>query len=230
MDKKAFFKLGLLILLVVTIVILFRATGLNSRMNLGLLKNYIASFGIWAPLVFILIYTIRPLTLFPGTILTIAAAFLFGIFWGTVYATLGATSGAVVAFILARKLGRDALTRFIGGGRFTQFDDNVAQRGLILILILRLVPVIIPSFDAVNFGAGLSKIRFWDFTLGTLLGLIPGTLFLVAISLSAVTPSSPRFWGPLVAWCIFIVCALIYLNYKRKQGWLLLSVPSKNQD
>ncbi|MDI6783225.1 MAG: TVP38/TMEM64 family protein [bacterium] len=222
MDKKAIIQFIILILLLVTIVIIFRVTGLNSRLNLAQLQNYLASFGIWAPVVFLVIYTLRPLVLFPGTILTIVAAFLFGVFWGTVYATLGATFGALVAFGLARKLGRDAVAKFIRG-KFAMFDEKVAENGFLVIFILRLVPVIIPSFDAVNFGAGFSKIRFWDFTFGTLLGLIPGTLFLVAVSIAAVTPSSPRFWLPLVAWSIFIILALIYLNRKRKHGWNLLN-------
>jgi uncharacterized membrane protein YdjX (TVP38/TMEM64 family) len=228
MDKKAILKFIIFILCLITIVILFRVTGLNTWVNLNRLRVYLASFGIWSPVIFLAIYTIRPLVLFPGTILTIVSAFLFGIFWGTVYSTIGATLGAAVAFGLARKLGRDAVSRFIRG-KFAMFDNKIAEQGFIFILILRLVPVLVPSFDAINYGAGFSKIRFWDFTLGTFLGLIPGTLFLVAVSVAAVTPSSPLFWGPLVAWTAFIICALIYLNHRRKQGWNVLSLASKNQ-
>lgn len=229
MDQKAIIKFIIFIVLLVTLVILFRAIGLNSRINLNQLRTYLASFGIWAPVIFLAIYTIRPLVLFPGSLLTIASAFLFGIFWGTVYSTIGATLGAAIAFGLARKLGRDAVAKYIRG-KFVLFDDKIAEQGFIFILVLRLVPVLFPSFDAINYGAGFSKIRFWDFTLGTLLGLIPGTLFLVAVSIAAVTPNSPRFWGPLLAWCGFIIVALIYLNHKRKHGWNILNIPSKNQD
>jgi uncharacterized membrane protein YdjX (TVP38/TMEM64 family) len=229
MDKKAILKFIVFIIILVTIVILFRATGLSKYFNVIHLQQYIISYGIWAPLIFLIIYTLRPLVLFPGTLLTIASAFLFGIFWGTVYSTIGATLGAMVAFGLARKLGRAVVSRFIQG-KIARFDDKVAEQGLIFILILRLVPVLLPSFDAVNYGAGFSKIRFWDFTLGTLFGLIPGTLFLVAVSFAAVAPSSPRFWGPLVAWSAFIIVALIYLNHKRKQGWNIFKLTVKNQN
>lgn len=229
MDKKAILKFILFIIVLITIVILFRASGLSKYFNVVHLQQYILSYGIWAPLMFLIIYTLRPLVLFPGTLLTIASALLFGIFWGTVYSTIGATFGAMVAFGLARKLGRDAVSRFIRG-KIAMFDDKVAEQGFLFIFILRLVPILLPSFDAVNYAAGFSKIRFWDFTFGTLLGLIPGTLFLVAVSVAAVTPSSPRFWGPLVAWSAFIVSALIYLNHKRKQGWNLFHLSEKQQD
>jgi uncharacterized membrane protein YdjX (TVP38/TMEM64 family) len=227
MDKKAILKFILFIIGLVIIVILFRTTGLSKFFNVVHLQHYILSFGIWSPLIFLVIYTLRPIVLFPGTLLTIASAFLFGIFWGTVYSTIGATLGAMVAFGLARKLGRDAASRFIRG-KFALFDDKVAEQGFIFIFILRLVPILLPSFDAVNYGAGFSKIRFWDFTWGTLLGLIPGTLFLVAVSVAAVTPGSPRFWGPLVAWSAFIIVALIYLNHKRKQGWNIFKLTAKH--
>jgi uncharacterized membrane protein YdjX (TVP38/TMEM64 family) len=220
MDKRAITKLILLILLLTVLVILFRATGLSKYFNVNQLQEYIVSFGIWAPLIFLIIYTLRPLILFPGTVLTIVAAVLFGIFWGTVYATLGATFGAAVAFGLARRLGRDAVAR-IFRGKLALFDERIADHGFLVILILRLVPVIIPSFDAVSFAAGLSKIRFWDFTFGTALGLIPGTLFLVAVTGTITTPSSPRFWIPTLLWFIFLILALFYLNHKRKQGWKL---------
>ncbi|MCX7919388.1 MAG: TVP38/TMEM64 family protein [bacterium] len=220
MDKRAITKLILLILGLVLLVILFRATGLSNYFNVTSLQKYIASFGIWSPIMFLLISTIRPLTLFPGTILTIVAGLLFGIFWGTIYATLGATFSAMFAFGLARKLGREAVIRFIPG-RMTQFDEKVATHGFWVILILRLVPVIIPSFYAVNFAAGLSKIRFWDFTFGTALGLIPGTLFLVAVTAAITTPKSPQFWIPILLWILFLIVALSYLNQKRKQGWTL---------
>ncbi|MFB3896762.1 MAG: TVP38/TMEM64 family protein [bacterium] len=229
MDKRAIAKFILFIAVLIILVIVFRATGLSKYFNINQLQNYILSFGIWAPVIFLIIYTVRPVVLFPGTLLTIASAFLFGIFWGTVYSTIGATLGAMVAFGLARKLGRDAVARFIKGN-LAMFDDKVAEQGFIVIFLLRLVPVLLPSFDAVNYGAGFSRIRFWDFTFGTLLGLIPGTLFLVAVSIAAVTPGSPRFWGPLVAWSAFIIIALVYLNHKRKQGWNLFKLTTKSQD
>jgi uncharacterized membrane protein YdjX (TVP38/TMEM64 family) len=45
---------------------------------------------------------------------------------------------------------------------------------------LRVVPV--APFTVVNLVAGASHIRFRDFALGTLLGMIPGTLALVVLS------------------------------------------------
>lgn len=68
-------------------------------------REWILSFGVWAPIVYMAFYTIRPLLFIPASILSLAAGLAFGPLWGTVYTIIGATSGAVLSFIVARKLG-----------------------------------------------------------------------------------------------------------------------------
>src|SRR4051794_33380458 len=69
------------------------------------IRTWILTFGWAAPALFILLYAVRPLILFPASVLSLAGGLAFGPLWGTVYTIVGATLGAVLAFGLARFLG-----------------------------------------------------------------------------------------------------------------------------
>lgn len=58
------------------------------------LRQLIAGYGIWAPIIYQLIWTIATSLFLPVLALTLAGGVLFGFFWGVIYAAAGATSGA----------------------------------------------------------------------------------------------------------------------------------------
>jgi uncharacterized membrane protein YdjX (TVP38/TMEM64 family) len=137
----------------------------------AVIRDFILSFGWWAPLLYIFLYTIRPLFFFPAVLLTLSGGLAFGPWWGTLYDLIGASLGAYLAFGLSRKLGRETIQRWLGK-RLQMLDDRVGENGFRTILFLRLIPLL--PFDAINYGAGLSKIRFRDYAVATTLGIIPG--------------------------------------------------------
>ncbi|MGO4276119.1 TVP38/TMEM64 family protein, partial [Paenibacillus sp. TAF58] len=53
----------------------------------------------------------------------------------------------------------------------TQFSKRMEKRGFLYVLLGRLIPIL-PS-SAINFGAGLTRMRFTPFLWGTLLGKLP---------------------------------------------------------
>src|SRR6185369_6184345 len=89
----------------------------------------------------------------------------------TVYAVIAATIGACLAFLVTRYLLRDAvLKRF--GGKLEVLNREMEARGLNYLLFLRLVPVF--PFFLINLAAGLTRLPFRTFLIGTLFGIIPG--------------------------------------------------------
>ena len=136
--------------------------------------EYVRGTGIFGPLVYILLYTVGTLVLFPGTVLTFVGAVLFGIWLGALYTIIGATIGELISFFLARFLGRDFVEGLIGGSSHIRKLDNLIGRyGFNSMLVLRLIPLV--PFNVLNFGAGLTKIRVWDYFWASLIGIIPGT-------------------------------------------------------
>ena len=165
----------LVVLLVVLSVLVWRELPpewLDSRW----LEAWIKSMGVLAPLAYILLRTVAiVLTVVPNAPLDVAGGVLFGPFWGTIYSLLGSETGAVVCFLLARSLGREAITRLLH--RDIAFSNHYPQRQMAyIVLFARLEPVF--SFALVSYGAGLSGMSLSAFALSTLVGMTPGTVLL----------------------------------------------------
>lgn len=135
-------------------------------------RNWILSFGLWAPFIYIVAYTVRPLIFFPASILSIAGGLAFGAWLGTLYTIIGATLGALLSFYVAKTLGK-SLVRKDWGGNAGKIQVQMEQNGFLYVLLFRLIPVI--NFDLISYLAAIAKVRFISFSLATLIGIIPGT-------------------------------------------------------
>ena len=154
-------------------------TPLKQWLNLDLLLGLARSIRAnpLAPLIVIGVYIVGGLVSFPATILIVATAITFGPLQGFIYTLLGCVLSAVCAFGVGHLLGKEALRRF-AGKRINQLSRQLANRGLLAILVIRFAPV--APFTVVNMVAGASHIKFRDFTLGTILGMAPG-LFAITL-------------------------------------------------
>lgn len=156
------------------------ALGLVARALGGRIPEFVAwvdGLGPLAPLVFGLAYAVGVVCFVPGSALTLAAGALFGIVEGLLVAWTAAAVGAALAFLVARYVARGAVEhRIAGSPRFAAIDRAVGREGLKIVLLLRLSPVF--PFTLLNYGLGLTKVRFLDYVIGSL-GMIPGTLLYV---------------------------------------------------
>lgn len=172
---SAYGRLAGLVGLVLAAWLLARLTpagGVLSRDGaLALLESVRAS--LWAPALFVLLYAAATALALPGSVLTIVGGAVFGFGWGAVLNTVGANLGANAAFGVARFLGRDGIQQ-LTRGRLAGLDRVAEQRGFWGLFALRLVPLV--PFNALNFGAGLTALRWRDYALATVIGILPGTL------------------------------------------------------
>ncbi len=144
---------------------------------LPLFAAWVDSLGVWGPAVFMLGYALAVVAAAPGAVLTLAAGAIFGLLEGTAYVFVAATLGASAAFLVARYVARGAIERRLGASeRFAAIDRAVGKEGLKIVFLLRLSPVF--PFNVLNYGLGLSRIRFADYLLASV-GMIPGTLLYV---------------------------------------------------
>jgi len=168
---KAMIKASTLAAFIIVAVYIIRFTPVKEFLTQEALSRFLESAGFWAPLAFILVYTAGICFFVPGTLLTALGAAIFGAYWGFLYVWIGAMAGASAAFWIGRTLGREFAATLIGD-RLKKYDDAIERNGFATVLYLRLVYF---PFTAMNFGMGLTKVRFWDYFLGTGLGIIVGT-------------------------------------------------------
>ena len=134
----------------------------------GKLDVLVQAAGPLGPVLFVLIYTVGVLFL-PATPFTIAGAVIFGKFYGMLYNLAADTLGASLAFYLGRYFLHGVARGFLET-RMPWLDRKAAEDGFSVIFYLRIFWF---PFIVLNYAAGATRIRFRDYLLGTVLGLLP---------------------------------------------------------
>jgi pyruvate/2-oxoglutarate dehydrogenase complex dihydrolipoamide dehydrogenase (E3) component/uncharacterized membrane protein YdjX (TVP38/TMEM64 family) len=131
----------------------------------------------WAPLLYILAYTIRPITFIPGTALTILSGVFFGL-WGILYTIIGAALSSAVAYFVGHFFSK----AINGDGKLlANWTDYLHKNPFMAVLMMRLTFF---PFDLVAYGAGILKVKFMPFLLATILGTLLGIATFVTIGAS----------------------------------------------
>ncbi len=172
---------------------------------------------------FVLVYIFQTAFSLPGAaILSLAAGAIFGILQGTLLVVTGATVGAILAFLVSRTLLRDWVVKKYGG-RMEAIDRGLRENGLSYLLFLRLVPAF--PFFLVNLACGVTGIPVRTYVLGTLFGIMPGSVVFVnaGASLAAIERVSqvagPRVLGSFaLLGLLALLPTIIKAVKKRREG------------
>ncbi len=120
------------------------------------------------------IYAVATVFAVPGSALTLLAGLVFGPVQGTAAVWVGATAGLTLAFLAARRLGRERVRRFVAGKPgFAAVDRAVSAKGGMIVFLTRLTPVF--PFTFLNYAYGLTGVRFGPYVLASATGILPGT-------------------------------------------------------
>ena len=170
---SAWLKFGLLCVLIAGIVVGLRLSGVDpTRMTPENVRASVLAYGVWAPLVYLVAYS-QPFMWLPASVMTMAGGLAFGPWEGMMAALIGATLRACSQFLMARFLGREAVSKFLKG-RMAGLDQRIGERGFTTVLLIRLIPNV--PFDLQNYALGFSNVRFWPYAAASLLGILPATM------------------------------------------------------
>jgi len=175
--------------------------------------------GFWGPLIYILLYTFRPLILFPSTVLTLAGGFVFGPYLGVLYTIIASNFSSTVAFFVGRYFGKDMLKDDGSEGLIQRYARRMRSNSFETVMIMRFIFL---PYDAVSYLAGFLRIKYWPFILATALGSIPGTIAFVGFGASietfngALPQIDPVTFG--ISFIIFIVSIILSRLFKKKEG------------
>ena len=206
--KGALVKASVLVSFVVIAISVIRFTPVKGFLTPEGLSGFLEAGGILAPLVYMLIYAVGACLFVPGTLLTALGAAIFGPYWGFLYVWVGAMIGASTAFWIGRTLGRDFAASLIGD-RLKKYDDAIERNGFATTLYLRLVYF---PFTPMNFGMGLTKVRFRDYLFGTGLGIIVGTFIFTFFVGTLKEVWASGNWGELLSFKVFFSVGLFIFS------------------
>lgn len=151
----------------------------------------IESYGVWAPLVFVLFQIFQVLiSPIPGELVGAAGGYVFGWFPSLVYSTIGLSVGSWINFFAARLLGQALVERVIPPKYLAKIAFLMERQGVIASFIF----FIIPGFpkDYFCFALGLSPMSWRIFMVVSSVGRIPGTLLL---SLQGAAIYHENYWS-----------------------------------
>ena len=189
-----------------------RAAGILYRGDVAGLRDYILSFGAWAPVVSALLMIFQALVApLPAFVLTFANGLAFGGFWGGLLSLSSAAVAAAISFWIARALGRGPVEALMGKAGLESADRWFERWGAYAVLVARLIPIL--SFDVISFAAGLTQIRFLRFFAATVVGAAPATF--VYSYLGERAPMSVQVL--LVAFGVAIAGAVVAAVVRRKR-------------
>jgi uncharacterized membrane protein YdjX (TVP38/TMEM64 family) len=206
----------------------YRANGLTTETALLQIVNLLDSpFG---PLLYILIYALRPLIFFSAAVLTIASGAIFGagsivnLALAVLYTVIGSNLSATVAYYVGRFFGQGLLTEGDGenSGLLQRYADRMRKNSFETILIMRFIFL---PYDLVNYLAGILRIDWKAFILASLLGSIPGTIAFVSFGASIdikelAMGKTPQFnpWVLVFGVVIFIASLAISRYFKKREA------------
>lgn len=202
-------KALIFLLFLIGAVLGVRYTPIKDYLTAEAFGGFLEWAGLFAPLLFVAVYAIGVCLFIPGTLLTGLGAVFFGPYWGFLWVWIGAMIGSMTAFVIGRTLGREFAASLIAD-RLKKYDEAIERNGFATVLYLRLVYF---PFTAMNFGMGLTKVRFVDFAAGTGLGIIVGTFIFTFFvgTLKEVWVSGN--WGELLSLKVFFSIALFVFSF-----------------
>ncbi len=142
-------------------------------LNVAALESWIKAAGALGPVLYMTVYAIATVLFLPGSVLTLAGGALFGPVWGTLYSLTGATLGATAAFLIARYLASDWVSRKASGWT-KQLIEGVEKEGWRFVAFVRLVPLF--PFNLLNYALGLTRIGLVAYIVASYVFMFPGAL------------------------------------------------------
>jgi uncharacterized membrane protein YdjX (TVP38/TMEM64 family)/rhodanese-related sulfurtransferase len=145
----------------------------RDQINLETLDSWLALFGSWAPIGYMIIYALATVAFVPGAIFAVIGGVLFGPVWGSLWNLLGGTLGATLAFLVARYIVGDWV-RHKAAGLLKRLIDGVDAEGWRFVAFVRLVPLF--PFNLSNYVLGLTRIPLHHYIIATLVCMVPGAV------------------------------------------------------
>ena len=181
------------------------------------IRTYILSFGAIGPLIFMGLYVIGPIVVFPTSILSLAAAFAYGLWPGMLYIVIGATGAGITGYVMGRFFG-DSVLKFHQSKWAGSIYERMKGQGFLYVFVLRLIPLV--GFDILSYLAGMTRVKFASFVLATVIGMLPGTLAYSLVGTSLASGDRTLILIAISVFALLLVTTFLFRNKVR--SWLNL--------
>ncbi len=181
------------------------------------IRDFITSFGIGAPLVFMGIQVLQVIFApVPGEATGFIGGYLFGVLKGFIYSSMALAVGSWINFSIGRFLGVRWVRQMIPTAKFEKFDSMLKRQGIVVLFLL----FVFPGFpkDYLCLFLGLSTLPLKVFILLATVGRMPGT-FLLSLQGKYLFEKNYVVLGIVAAVCA-ILAFVIYRYRENLYLWI----------
>lgn len=163
----------------VGLAVLFAAAAMVPHPSIEQVRAWADAVGPMFVVVFFLVHVVVTMAPIPRTIFTVSAGVLFGPVTGISVALAATTVSAILALLVVRAIGRDAVAAHLTHPAVRAVDERLARRGWLAVGSLRMIGAV--PFSVVNYCCGVSSIRLLPYIVATVVGTVPGTVGVVLL-------------------------------------------------
>ena len=224
LNKTFWITLGILVALIIIYLFIPQVNSVINKMTSYLvaldmegLKQYVLSFGVWAPIISFLLMILQSIAApLPAFVITFTNAALFGWVKGAILSWSSAMAGAALCFYIAKFLGRNTVENLTSKFALNSVDDFFQKYGKHTILIARLLPFM--SFDLVSYAAGLTSMSFISFFIATGIGQLPATIVYSYVGGMLTGGAKLMMTGLLTLFALSILIYVIKMVWNEKNN------------
>ncbi|MCF6240143.1 MAG: VTT domain-containing protein [Bacteroidales bacterium] len=182
-------------------------------------KQYFLSLGVLAPAYMIILYILFNLAAIPRVFFTIFSGYIFGLFYGFLFAWLATIAGLIVTFISIRYLFKEKFVEKFGEKQLVEkLNKLIEQGGFLMVVFLRAI-YIVPS-SVLNYSFGFTKIKTLTYLIASAIGFIPVVFINVYAGYEInknITSSGAFDYTQLIAPAIVMVFVFFLIKFLLKK-------------
>ncbi len=167
MKLSTILRLSSIIFYIGLIVILLGIFDLSDAASEAWMDANVRNKGMFGVFTYVALVTLLVAMGVPRQICSLMGGYVFGLWQGTLLATIGTALACIICFSYARFLGQEWLNNKYGH-KLSLFNDFLCQSPFLLTLVVRIVPL--GSNFLTNFLAGISRIPAVAFLGGSIAG------------------------------------------------------------
>ena len=210
-----------LIKIILTIFIVVASFFVIKYLPLERVRAIIKSGGAFAPLIYILLFSILPIFFFPVPILALAGGLAFGVWKGSFYTIIGASINCILMYLIAKYIGKEQVDRYLEKHLSEDVKKRIASKETDIgfyLFVLRLTPII--PYNLINYMSGLLDIDLKKYIIISILGIMPGTAVYLNMGDKAINYKSKEFVLSVVFMVVLVILANLLTKYLKKKGKL----------
>lgn len=210
-----------LIKIILTIFIVVASFFVIKYLPLERVRAIIKSGGAFAPLIYILLFSILPIFFFPVPILALAGGLAFGVWKGSFYTIIGASINCILMYLIAKYIGKEQVDRYLDKHLSEDVKKRIASKETDIgfyLFVLRLTPII--PYNLINYMSGLLDIDLKKYIIISILGIMPGTAVYLNMGDKAINYKSKEFVLSVVFMVVLVILANLLTKYLKKKGKL----------